>query len=201
MSTRSGAREGNADRLALVTEQCHRLRPGLPPPLLLLPCRPNLKSILRDTTRPRRAAGSSRTIQMSTAIHVSFWAPRRWCVSAARRVHSRSRWSRSSKPSWACWSSRRCCINGTGRSLVDRGVYGACCRPPFRQKLTFRRLFDVSKQVVGQMFVHGVNVLISGVVSHHTSNNACVSYFLNILIDTTLGTLPPRLSRACPQAS
>ncbi|KAI5893682.1 uncharacterized protein SCHCODRAFT_02622478 [Schizophyllum commune H4-8] len=48
-------------------------------------------------------------------------------------------------------------------------------------------LFDVSKQVVGQMFVHGVNVLISGVVSHHTSNNACVSYFLNILIDTTLG--------------
>lgn len=48
-------------------------------------------------------------------------------------------------------------------------------------------LFDVSKQVVGQMFVHGVNVLISGVVSHHTSANACVSYFLNILIDTTLG--------------
>ncbi|CAK5262541.1 unnamed protein product [Mycena citricolor] len=48
-------------------------------------------------------------------------------------------------------------------------------------------LFDVSKQVIGQMFVHGVNVLISDLVSHHTSNNACVSYFLNILIDTTLG--------------
>ncbi|KAJ6616240.1 vacuolar membrane protein-domain-containing protein [Mycena sp. CBHHK59/15] len=48
-------------------------------------------------------------------------------------------------------------------------------------------LFDVSKQVVGQMFVHGVNVLISDLVSHHSSNNACVFYFLNILIDTTLG--------------
>ncbi|KAL0950209.1 hypothetical protein HGRIS_010201 [Hohenbuehelia grisea] len=48
-------------------------------------------------------------------------------------------------------------------------------------------LFDVSKQVVGQMFVHGVNVLVSDLISHHTSANACVSYFLNILIDTTLG--------------
>jgi hypothetical protein len=49
------------------------------------------------------------------------------------------------------------------------------------------RLFDVSKQVVGQMFVHGVNVLISDVGSHHSAGNACVYYFLNILIDTTLG--------------
>jgi len=48
-------------------------------------------------------------------------------------------------------------------------------------------LFDVSKQVVGQMFVHGVNVLISDVGSHHSAGNACVYYFLNILIDTTLG--------------
>ncbi|KAF7432700.1 hypothetical protein PC9H_004642 [Pleurotus ostreatus] len=48
-------------------------------------------------------------------------------------------------------------------------------------------LFDVSKQVVGQMFVHGVNVLVSDLISHHSSANACVSYFLNILIDTTLG--------------
>ncbi|TFK25940.1 hypothetical protein FA15DRAFT_667932 [Coprinopsis marcescibilis] len=50
-------------------------------------------------------------------------------------------------------------------------------------------LFDVSKQVVGQMFVHGVNVLISGVISELTDRNACVFYFLNILIDTTLGVL------------
>ncbi|KAJ7213718.1 vacuolar membrane protein-domain-containing protein [Mycena haematopus] len=48
-------------------------------------------------------------------------------------------------------------------------------------------LFDVSKQVFGQMFVHVFNVLISSLVSHHSANNACVSYFLNILIDTTLG--------------
>ncbi|KAJ7853881.1 vacuolar membrane protein-domain-containing protein [Mycena leptocephala] len=48
-------------------------------------------------------------------------------------------------------------------------------------------IFDVSKQIVGQMFVHAFNVLISDLVSHHSSNNACVSYFLNILVDTTLG--------------
>ncbi|CAA7260137.1 unnamed protein product [Cyclocybe aegerita] len=48
-------------------------------------------------------------------------------------------------------------------------------------------LFDVSKQVVGQLFVHGANLLVSGLASHHTSSNACVSYFLNILIDTTFG--------------
>ncbi|KAI0265954.1 vacuolar membrane protein-domain-containing protein [Gloeopeniophorella convolvens] len=48
-------------------------------------------------------------------------------------------------------------------------------------------LFDVSKQIVGQMFVHGVNVLISDVGSTRSSGNACVFYFLNILIDTTLG--------------
>ncbi|KAJ4479169.1 vacuolar membrane protein-domain-containing protein [Lentinula aciculospora] len=48
-------------------------------------------------------------------------------------------------------------------------------------------LFDVSKQIVGQMFVHGVNVLISDLLSHFSSENACVSYFLNILVDTTLG--------------
>ncbi|OSD04505.1 hypothetical protein PYCCODRAFT_1386616 [Trametes coccinea BRFM310] len=48
-------------------------------------------------------------------------------------------------------------------------------------------LFDVSKQIIGQMFVHGVNVLISGVVADLSSGNACVLYFLNILLDTTFG--------------
>ncbi|KAG7447595.1 uncharacterized protein BT62DRAFT_930610 [Guyanagaster necrorhizus] len=48
-------------------------------------------------------------------------------------------------------------------------------------------LFDVSKQVVGQMFVHGVNVLVSDIVSHNSDGNACVFYFFNILVDTTLG--------------
>lgn len=59
-----------------------------------------------------------------------------------------------------------------------------------------RRLFDVSKQVVGQMFVHTANLLAAGLVSHHTDANACVNYFLNILIDTTFGELqrvPPHL--------
>ena len=51
------------------------------------------------------------------------------------------------------------------------------------------RLFDVSKQIVGQMFVHTANLLASGLVSNHTDGNACVNYFLHILIDTTFGEL------------
>lgn len=57
------------------------------------------------------------------------------------------------------------------------------------------RLFDVSKQIVGQMFVHGVNVVVSDVGSTRTSGNACVYYFLNILLDTTLGTRHVSLTR------
>ncbi|TDL29666.1 hypothetical protein BD410DRAFT_892923 [Rickenella mellea] len=53
--------------------------------------------------------------------------------------------------------------------------------------VTFYRMFDVSKQVAGQMFVHGTNVFISDTVAHHSSGNPCVLYFLNILVDTTLG--------------
>ncbi|KAG6329071.1 hypothetical protein ID866_10018 [Astraeus odoratus] len=61
-----------------------------------------------------------------------------------------------------------------------------------RQRETPKRpwkiwLFDVSKQIAGQMFVHGLNVLISDLGSHQFSGNACTYYFLNILVDTTLG--------------
>ncbi|KDQ08880.1 hypothetical protein BOTBODRAFT_148497 [Botryobasidium botryosum FD-172 SS1] len=47
--------------------------------------------------------------------------------------------------------------------------------------------FDVSKQVVGQIMVHLLNVFISDLVAGHTATNPCVAYFINILIDTTLG--------------
>lgn len=40
------------------------------------------------------------------------------------------------------------------------------------------------------MFVHGVNVLISNLTSYESAGNACTYYFLNILLDTTLGELP-----------
>ena len=60
------------------------------------------------------------------------------------------------------------------------------------------RSFDVSKQVIGQMFVHGVNVLISDVVAHLSTTNPCVLYFLNILIDTTLGESLFQRVRAVP---
>ncbi|KAF8515008.1 vacuolar membrane protein-domain-containing protein [Gautieria morchelliformis] len=48
-------------------------------------------------------------------------------------------------------------------------------------------LFDVSKQVLGQAFVHGLNLIISDHVAHVARGNPCDLYFLNILIDTTIG--------------
>ncbi|KAF8559439.1 hypothetical protein OG21DRAFT_1562464 [Imleria badia] len=61
-----------------------------------------------------------------------------------------------------------------------------------RQRETQKRpwqiwLFDVLKQVFGAMFIHGLNVLISDFGSYHSAGNACTYYFLNILLDTTLG--------------
>ena len=37
------------------------------------------------------------------------------------------------------------------------------------------------------MFVHGVNVGLSDILQRISDGNACIFYFLNILIDTTLG--------------
>ncbi|KIY52312.1 hypothetical protein FISHEDRAFT_35367, partial [Fistulina hepatica ATCC 64428] len=74
-----------------------------------------------------------------------------------------------------------------GLLIILSLVYKRYLESPKRPWRIWCVLFDVSKQVVGQMFVHGVNVLVSDQLSHHTSSNACVSYFLNILIDTTLG--------------
>lgn len=86
----------------------------------------------------------------------------------------------SPKRPWRIW-----CV---ALALALRG-FTDCATAP-------RRSFDVSKQIIGQMYVHGVNVLISGVVAHLSSGNACVLYFLNILVDTTLGTCSPSLSHA-----
>lgn len=48
---------------------------------------------------------------------------------------------------------------------------------------------DVSKQIVGQAFVHASNVLISDQLARHKTENPCSLYALNILVDTTLGVL------------
>lgn len=50
-------------------------------------------------------------------------------------------------------------------------------------------LADVSKQIIGQGFLHSTNVLISTLVSHHGNQDACSAYFLSILVDCTLGVL------------
>ncbi|KAH9815134.1 vacuolar membrane protein-domain-containing protein [Melampsora americana] len=47
---------------------------------------------------------------------------------------------------------------------------------------------DVSKQVIGQAFVHSLNILISAsIASLPSKGNPCALYFMNIFIDTTLG--------------
>ncbi|WOO84637.1 Vacuolar membrane protein [Vanrija pseudolonga] len=52
-------------------------------------------------------------------------------------------------------------------------------------------ILDVGKQLVGQAVLHGLNILISSVVAHanvgEDVKNPCSLYFLNILIDTTIG--------------
>lgn len=49
---------------------------------------------------------------------------------------------------------------------------------------------DVSKQLTGQLMVHMLNVMFSAVGTLQDGRNPCSLYFLNILLDTTLGTLP-----------
>ncbi|KAE8210672.1 hypothetical protein CF327_g5484 [Tilletia walkeri] len=46
---------------------------------------------------------------------------------------------------------------------------------------------DISKQMLGQLFVHTLNIVLSDAVAAHGKNNPCSLYFLNIAIDTTLG--------------
>lgn len=72
------------------------------------------------------------------------------------------------------------------------GILVLCSLAYKRQRESPKRpwriwLFDVSKQVVGQLFVHGANVLVSDVIADLSRSNACVFYFLNVLLDTTLG--------------
>ncbi|TIA89103.1 hypothetical protein E3P99_02231 [Wallemia hederae] len=50
-------------------------------------------------------------------------------------------------------------------------------------------LCDVSKQIIGQAFVHAFNLLVSDLFAVHGGQNACSGYFLNISIDTTIGVL------------
>ncbi|KAG8759443.1 hypothetical protein FRC14_005923 [Serendipita sp. 396] len=48
-------------------------------------------------------------------------------------------------------------------------------------------MFDVSKQLIGQIVVHFANVFISAIGGEQTVQNPCVLYFLNIVVDTTVG--------------
>ncbi len=50
------------------------------------------------------------------------------------------------------------------------------------------RIFDVSKQIIGQAIVHLLNLGISDLVSTPTNgNNPCTAYFVNVTFDVTVG--------------
>ncbi|KAF7731722.1 hypothetical protein EC973_008894 [Apophysomyces ossiformis] len=55
----------------------------------------------------------------------------------------------------------------------------------------FDRTFDVSKQLLGGIVIHSLNVLAASVFggSEGEQRNPCVWYFLNIFVDTTLGVV------------
>jgi len=48
-------------------------------------------------------------------------------------------------------------------------------------------IFDVSKQVFGQLVVHFANVFIADLTGASKSENPCVLYFLHFITDTTIG--------------
>ncbi|KAF9425207.1 hypothetical protein BGZ94_007746 [Podila epigama] len=51
-------------------------------------------------------------------------------------------------------------------------------------------LFDVSKQIVGGVVIHSLNLLAAtafGLSSEREDSNPCIWYFLNIFLDTTFG--------------
>ena len=62
-------------------------------------------------------------------------------------------------------------------------------------------MWDVGKQMTGQAVIHGLNLLvsrdawlllisqISNVVAGAAESNPCSLYFLNVLLDTTIGVL------------
>jgi hypothetical protein len=58
-----------------------------------------------------------------------------------------------------------------------------------KESLDYQRTLDISKQMLGQAFVHTLNVLLSslGSIASEGANNPCSLYFLNIAIDTTIG--------------
>ncbi|CAG8604144.1 16122_t:CDS:2, partial [Acaulospora morrowiae] len=50
--------------------------------------------------------------------------------------------------------------------------------------------YDVSKQIIGAIIIHGLNIAASyipGLSKEGVDSNPCVWYFLNILVDCTLG--------------
>mmetsp|Transcript_69351 Transcript_69351/g.203042 ORF Transcript_69351/g.203042 Transcript_69351/m.203042 type:complete len:418 (-) Transcript_69351:135-1388(-) len=52
---------------------------------------------------------------------------------------------------------------------------------------TARFFFDSSKQLVGAGWMHAMNLLFAQVLASHTSEDSCEWYWIEIMVDTTLG--------------
>ena len=52
-------------------------------------------------------------------------------------------------------------------------------------------IYDVSKQVIGSLYAHGLNIIIAINVAHLNNNNhyndQCMWYFVNFIVDVFLG--------------
>ncbi|GHJ88606.1 hypothetical protein NliqN6_5008 [Naganishia liquefaciens] len=73
-----------------------------------------------------------------------------------------------------------------GSLLVKRWYEGTGGRKKRRWRVW---ALDVGKQLIGQGAVHGSNLLISDQVADKGGSNPCSLYFLNVLVDTTIGVL------------
>jgi hypothetical protein len=71
-------------------------------------------------------------------------------------------------------------IKGLWKNHKERGWFGM---------VPLTRIMDTSKQGISAILVHFVNILLSYLTTilPRTSSNPCVWYFLNLLLDTTIG--------------
>mmetsp|Transcript_47707 Transcript_47707/g.147051 ORF Transcript_47707/g.147051 Transcript_47707/m.147051 type:complete len:413 (+) Transcript_47707:46-1284(+) len=52
---------------------------------------------------------------------------------------------------------------------------------------TVRFFFDSSKQLAGALWMHGLNLLCAGVLGSETKTDSCQWYWIEIMVDTTIG--------------
>ncbi|WFD32312.1 hypothetical protein MSPP1_003357 [Malassezia sp. CBS 17886] len=82
-----------------------------------------------------------------------------------------------------------------GALVLGSLVYKRHRERPRRRWRTW--VLDVSKQLVGQLMVHTLNVVSSAVGTQDSGGNPCSLYFLNIALDSTIGVAVIFYSMRC----